>query len=183
MNNLQKQYKEKIVPALMEKFGYKNYLQVPTINKVVLNVGIGSGLKDKGYLELVKKNLQNISGQKSVETLSRKSISNFKVREGMVVGVKVTLRGVRMWDFLERLIKVTLPRIRDFRGISPEAFDRRGSYSLGFKDNTAFPEIEGEELEKTHGLEVTITTTAKNKKEGLELLTEMGFPFRKEEIK
>jgi|GEM_PF-6781616 len=106
MNNLQKQYKEKIVPALMEKFGYKNYLQVPTINKVVLNVGIGSGLKDKGYLELVKKNLQNISGQKSVETLSRKSISNFKVREGMVVGVKVTLRGVRMWDFLERLIKV-----------------------------------------------------------------------------
>jgi len=183
MNNLQKQYKEKVVPVLMEKLNSKNILAVPAIKKVVINVGIGPGLKDQEYLNTVKKTLEKISGQKPVETLSKKSISNFKIRIGMVVGVKVTLRGKRMWDFLEKLTKITLPRVRDFRGISDKGFDKNGNYSLGFKENIAFPEIRQDELEKIHGLEINITSTTKNKEEGKLLLSELGFPFRQEETK
>jgi len=181
MNNLKGQYLKQVIPALKEKFGLKNSLAVPTIKKVVINVGLGAGLKDKEYLDNVKNTLIRIAGQRPVETLSRKSISNFKIREGMVIGVKVTLRGTRMWDFLEKLIKVTLPRVRDFRGISTKSFDARGNYTLGFKEYIAFPEIRQDELEKLHGLELCISTTASNAGEGEALLSELGFPFKKDE--
>lgn len=183
MNNLQKQYKKKAVPALMKKFGYTNVNAAPKIKKVSINVGIGTGLKDQEFLATVKKTLEKISGQKPVETLSKKAISNFKIRIGMVIGVKVTLRGKRMWDFLEKLVKITLPRVRDFRGISPNGFDQVGNYTLGFKENVAFPEINQDAVEKIHGLEVNIAATTKSKEEGRLLLTELGFPFRQEEIK
>lgn len=165
----------------MKRFGRKNPMAVPLIKKVVINVGIGKGLKEKEYLDTVIKTLTLISGQKPVETLSRKSISNFKIRIGMVVGVKVTLRGARMWDFLEKLIKVTLPRVRDFRGISGKCFDRQGNYSLGFQEYVAFPEIKQDEVERLHGLEVIISMNAKNQEEGRAVLAELGFPFRTEE--
>jgi len=181
MNNLQKYYKEKTVPALIEKLGVKNVNAVPQIKKVVLNVGLGQGLKDQAFLDLVKGNLAKISGQRPVERKSTKSISNFKIREGMIIGVMVTLRGKKMWDFLEKLIKITLPRVRDFRGIPATGFDNGGNYSLGLKESTAFPEMQQDELEKVHGMQMTITTTAKNKKEGVALMQEIGFPFRPEE--
>jgi len=183
MNNLQKYYKEKVVPELAKKLGYKNQLAVPTIKKVVINVGIGPGLKDKDYLETVKNTLTRISGQKPVETTAKKSISNFKIKEGMVVGAKVTLRKERMWDFLEKLIKVTLARVRDFRGVSDKSFDKQGNYSLGFKEYIAFPEITMDEVEKLHGLEIIVATNCKNAQEGRILLAELGFPFRNEENK
>ena len=183
MNNLAKTYKDTVVPALKEKFNYKNSMAVPAVEKIVINVGVGSGLKDKEYISAVKKTLTKISGQKPVETVARLSISNFIIREGMVVGVKVTLRGKRMWDFLEKLVKVTLPRVRDFRGVSPKGFDARGNYSLGFKEYIAFPEINQDEVEKVHGLEIVVVTTAKSKEEGLGLMTELGVPFIKKEDK
>lgn len=181
MNSFQKQYREKVVPALKEQFGFKNVLAVPNLQKIVLNVGVGAGLKDKEYIATVKNNLTRISGQKPVETIARKSISNFKIREGMVVGVKVTLRGQRMWDFVEKLVKVTLPRVRDFRGIPNTCFDKEGNYSLGFKECIAFPEIKQDEVERLHGLQVIVTTTAKTKDQGRALLTALGFPFKTEE--
>lgn len=180
MNNLQKQYNKEVCPALMKKFECKNKLAVPTLKKVVVNVGVGAGLKDNEYIENVEKTLLRITGQKPVRTIAKKSISSFKIREGMVVGVKVTLRGTRMWDFIEKLIKVTLPRIRDFRGIDPKGFDKKGNYSLGFREYIAFPEIKPDEVEKIHGLEVNITTSAKSRDEGFELLSLLGFPFKKE---
>ena len=181
MNNLHQQYKKDITPALKEKLGYKNIYQVPALEKVVINVGIGKGLKDKEYIETVKKTLVRISGQKPIETVAKKSISNFKIREGMVVGIKVTLRGARMWDFVEKLVNVTLPRVRDFRGISPKSFDEKGNYSLGFKEYIAFPEINQDEVERLHGLEVVIVTKANNKEESKVLLEALGFPFKKED--
>jgi large subunit ribosomal protein L5 len=183
MNSFQKQYKEKIVPALKEKLDIKNTLAVPTIEKVVINVGVGSGLKDKEFIKAVKKTLERISGQKPVEALARKSISNFKIRDGMVVGIKVCLRGDRMWDFIEKLVKVTLPRVRDFRGISTKGFDQEGNYSLGLKEYISFPEIDQDEVERLHGLQVNITTTSETKESGLALLTELGFPFKTEKTK
>jgi large subunit ribosomal protein L5 len=176
MNNLQKQYNEKICPILTEKLGRKK-MALPKLEKIVLNIGLGQGLKDKEYLETVKSTLIRITGQKPVETVARKSISNFKIREGMVIGAKVTLRGRRMWDFLEKLIKISLPRVRDFRGISENGFDARGNYTLGFKENLAFPEIKQEEIERIHGLELTIVNTANNKEEARLLLGELGLPF------
>lgn len=181
MNNLKEQYLKQVVPAMKAKFGMTNSLAVPMVKKVVINVGLGAGLKDKEFLDNVKNTLNRISGQRPVETLSRKSISNFKIREGMVIGVKVTLRGTRMWDFLEKLIKVTLPRVRDFRGISAKSFDARGNYTLGFKEYIAFPEIRQDELDKLHGLELCIGTNAVNREQGEALLSELGFPFKKEE--
>jgi len=183
MNSLKAQYKKDVIPALQERFDYKNPLAVPNVSIIVLNVGIGPGLKDKEYIDTVKSTLSRISGQKPVETLSRKSISNFKIRQGMVVGIKVTLRADRMWDFLEKLIKVTLPRVRDFRGLPPEGFDQKGNYSLGLKEYIAFPEIKQDELERVHGMQITIRTTAKNIEEGRALLTELGFPFKLDETK
>ena len=170
MNSLKEQYSNEVVPALMKSLGYKNKLSVPTIKKVVLNVGIGAGLKDKEYLEVVKNTLRRISGQEPIETTARKSISNFKIRQGMVVGIKVTLRKGRMWDFLEKLVKITLPRVRDFRGLSSNGFDNRGNYSLGFKEYVSFPEIKQDDVERMHGLEVCISTSAETKEQGKALL-------------
>lgn len=181
MNNLKAQYIKQAVPALQAKLGLKNVMAVPTVKKVVINVGLSQGLKDKEFVDNVKNTLVRISGQKPIETLSKKSISNFKIREGMVIGIKVTLRGARMWDFLEKLVKVTLPRVRDFRGISLKSFDNCGNYTLGFKEYIAFPEIRQDELERLHGLELCISTTAKNFEQGKALLIELGFPFKKEE--
>lgn len=169
-----------MVAALKADFGYKNIHDVPKLSKVVLNVGASKALSDASYHEVMESVLTRISGQKPVATKSRLSISNFKIREGMVVGYKVTLRGKRMYDFLEKLINVTLPRVRDFQGLNKKSFDKTGNYSLGFRDFVPFPEIRADEIEKTHGLEVLIHTTANNPEEGFALLNHLGFPFKKD---
>jgi large subunit ribosomal protein L5 len=173
-------YKTEVVPKIQKEFGYKNVHAVPTVKSISLNIGLGSGLKDAKFLETAEKTLTRITGQKPVSTKSRKSISGFKIREGMVVGMKVTLRGKRMWDFLGKLIWVSLPRVRDFRGLPPGAFDGRGNYSIGFKEHIAFPEIKSDEIEVIHGLQVTIATSAKNDEEARSLLKHMGLPLRTE---
>lgn len=165
---------------MKKKFNYGNDMQVPRLDKISLNIGISKGLKDSDYLESAKKVLLNISGQRPVETKAKKSIANFKIREGMVVGVKVTLRGPRMYDFVEKLVNVTLPRVRDFRGLDAGKFDGRGNYAIGFKEHIAFPEIKTDEIDKIHGLEINISTTAKNDAEGHELLKLLGFPFKED---
>lgn len=177
--NLYQQYKKEIVPALKKELGLKSVMQVPRINKVVINVGVGKFLKEPSFIENVEKNLAKITGQKPVRTKSKKAISNFKIRENMDIGVMVTLRGPKMYQFLEKLVKVTFPRTRDFRGINPKSFDDRGNYNIGFKENTAFPEIKTGEVEKNHGLEITINTTARSKEAGRALLTHLGMPFTK----
>jgi large subunit ribosomal protein L5 len=172
-------YKKIAVPALREAFGYRNLHAVPRVEKVTINVGVGRVSRDKAYLDNVVTTLRIISGQQPVLTKARKSIASFKVREGMIVGVTVTLRGQRMYDFLDKLIHVTLPRVRDFRGLSPKQMDAHGNLSIGFRENIAFPEIRADEIEKIHGLEVCITTSAQQRAEGLQLLTLMGMPFQK----
>lgn len=179
MNRLKQKYIKKIIPAMKDKFGYKNNLAVPKLEKVVINVGISSAKRDDKFLELIEKTLTRISGQKPVFTLARQAISAFKTRQGGIVGAMVTLRGKRMYDFVDKLINITLPRVRDFRGIKPSAVDRQGSLNLGFKEHIAFAEINPSELEIVHGLEVAVTTTAKNYEEGFELLRLLGFPFQK----
>lgn len=174
-------YKDEVVPKLKEEFGYKNIHAVPSIQSVTLNIGLGNGTKDAKYMETAEKTLTRISGQKPVSTKARKSISGFKIREGNVVGLKVTLRGQRMWDFLEKLIKVSLPRVRDFRGLSAKAFDGQGNYSIGLKEHTAFPEISSDEIELVHGLQITIATSATTDPEAKALLTHLGLPLKKEE--
>jgi len=173
-------YKKTVVPKLIETFGYKNIHAVPTLKSITLNIGIGPGIKDAKFLETAQNTLRRITGQKPVTTKARKSIAGFKIREGNVVGVKVTLRGARMWDFLEKLILVTLPRVRDFRGLPKTSFDGQGNYSIGFKEHMAFPEISGEEMELTHGVQVTISTTAQNDKEAEALLTTLRLPLKKD---
>lgn len=177
--NLYNKYKKEVVPALVKDFKYKNALQAPKIVKVVLNVGVGKFVKEPNFIETVEKNLAKISGQKIVRTKSKKAISNFKIREGMDIGVMVTLRGAKMYYFLERLLSVTLPRTRDFRGISSKSFDGHGNYNLGFKETLAFPEIKAGEAEKSHGLQIIVSTTAKSTEEGRALLEKLGFPFAK----
>lgn len=175
---LREQYDKKIVPALMERFGYKNRMAVPKLKLVSVNVGMSTNLlKDPKIPETVEATLTRITGQKPVKTLAKKSIASFKVRQGQNIGMKVTLRGARMWHFLEKLIHVTLPRVRDFRGISTKLVDKQGNLSLGFKEYIAFPEIRPDEIEKLHGVQVTVSTTAKSREEGLELFKLMGFPF------
>lgn len=178
MSRLYEQYKNEITPKLMEKFKYKNIMQVPKIDKVVLNIGIGEAVQNPKALDGAVNDLTVISGQKPVITRAKKSIAGFKIREGMPIGCKVTLRGQRMYEFLDRLINFALPRVRDFRGVSPDAFDGRGNYSLGIKEQTIFPEIEYDKIDKIRGLEVVIVTTAKTDEEARELLREMGMPFR-----
>lgn len=178
-NNLYKKYKKEVVPALKEELGLANIMQVPKITKVTLNVGVGKHLKEANYIENVENTLKRITGQKPMRTKAKKAISNFKIRAGMEIGVMVTLRGKRMYDFLEKTINITFPRIRDFRGITDKGFDRQGNFSFGFKENLAFPEVKVEDIDKSHGLEVVIATTAKNKIEGKALLTKLGFPFNK----
>ncbi|PIT88694.1 MAG: 50S ribosomal protein L5 [Candidatus Magasanikbacteria bacterium CG10_big_fil_rev_8_21_14_0_10_36_32] len=179
MNNLYEKYKKEVVPALMKEMGYKSLMEVPKIKKVVINVGVGRFLKEPNYIENVEKNLVKITGQKTVRTKAKKAISNFKIREGMEIGVVVTMRGPRMYYFLEKLLNVTFPRMRDFHGISDKGFDKQGNFTIGFKENMSFPEIKSGELDKSHGMEITINSTTKSAQEGRALLTHLGFPFVK----
>jgi large subunit ribosomal protein L5 len=175
---LKKHYMEKIVPALYKQFGYKNLHQVPHIDKIVLNRGIGDASQNNKILESFLKELGIISGQKGVVTRSKKSIAGFKIRDKMPVGVSVTLRGERMYGFLDRLIHLALPRVRDFQGIDPKSFDKNGNYSLGLEEQLMFPEIEYDKIDQIRGMDICIVTTAKNQEEGLALLKEFGFPFK-----
>jgi large subunit ribosomal protein L5 len=175
---LYKEYKERVIPALQQKLGYKNTLQVPKVDKVVVNTCISAQSSDaKQALEEAVKELSLVTGQKPAETKSKKSISNFKLRKGQAIGAKVTLRGDRMYEFLERLIKMALPRIRDFRGVSAKAFDGRGNYTLGVQDQSIFPEVELDKIKRNVGFDITIVTTAKTNEEAKALLTELGVPF------
>jgi large subunit ribosomal protein L5 len=171
-------YMEKIVPTLYKQFGYKNIHQVPRIEKIVLNRGIGDASQNNKILESFLKELGLISGQKGVVTRSKKSIAGFKIRDKMPVGVSVTLRGERMYGFLDRLIHLALPRVRDFQGIDPKSFDKNGNYSLGLEEQLMFPEIEYDKIDQIRGMDICIVTTAKNQEEGLSLLKEFGFPFK-----
>lgn len=176
---LKDKYTEEMVPALMNELGYKNRLQIPRVEKVVINVGIGDGAANAKLLEVGLEELNMIAGQKPVVTRAKKSVAGFKVREGMPIGAKVTLRGERMWDFLSKLIGVVLPRIRDFRGISPKGFDGQGNYNLGLKDQLVFPEINYDKVQQVRGMNITIVTTANNDIDAKALMTQLGFPFRK----
>lgn len=180
---LQETYKTHVVPKMKEQFAYTNVHAIPSITKVTINVGLGKNMKDAKYLEAAEHTLQRISGQQPVKTKARKSISNFKLRQGNVIGMKVTLRGKRMWDFLEKLVAITMPRVRDFRGLPMTGFDGQGNFSLGFREHIAFPEIRSDEVDVIHGLQVTVSTTAKSKEEGFALLKHLGFPFKEEEKK
>lgn len=173
-------YKEKTIPALKKAFGLQNPMAVPKVEKVVINVGVGKTLKDPKMLEAIIEDIRRISGQAPVKTLAKKSISGFKIRENQVVGLVVTLRGNRMYDFLEKFIHVALPRVRDFRGLDPKKFDGHGNYNVGIKEQIVFPETTREHLEYTFGLEVNIQTSTKDDKKALELLKSLGFPFMKD---
>jgi large subunit ribosomal protein L5 len=174
------QYRNDVVPALMNEFEYSSVMQVPRITKVVLNVGLGEALDNAKALEFATNDITMITGQKPVITKAKNSIAGFKLREGRSIGVKVTLRGDRMWNFLSRLIHVALPRTRDFQGISPDAFDGRGNYTLGLREQLIFPEIDYDSIDKIRGMEVTIVTTAQNDEEGRRLLTMLGMPFERD---
>lgn len=178
MARFKEKYEAEVVPAMMERFGYKNAMQVPRFDKVVLNIGVGEATEDPKALEGAVRDLEIISGQKPIITHAKKSVAAFKVREGMAVGCKVTLRGNRMFEFLDRLISITLPRIRDFRGASPRSFDGHGNYSLGIREQLVFPEINYDDIDKVRGLMVVIGTTAETDEEAFELLRLMGMPFR-----
>jgi len=177
MTRMKKKYQEEAAPALMKKFGYKSIMEVPKVEKVIVNVGCGDARDNAKALEAVVKDIAAITGQKAVVTKARKSVANFKLREGMPVGVKVTLRQQKMWEFLDRLLNVALPRVRDFRGISPNSFDGRGNYALGLKEQLVFPEIDYDKIEKIRGMDIVICTTAKTDEEARELLTLLGAPF------
>jgi len=175
---LQTQYIKQVVPMLKQELGLRNMHEVPRIAKITLNVGYGKNVKDNAYIEAVERTLSSVTGQKPVHNKAKKSISNFKIREGMPIGVSVTLRGDAMYDFLYKLIHLALPRVRDFRGLSVKSFDAAGNYSFGLKESIAFPEVVGDIAEKIHPLQVVITTTAKKKAHGLALLKGLGFPFK-----
>jgi len=174
---MKEKYVKEVAPALMEKFQYKSVMQIPRLDKIVVSVGCGDCKDNNKALDAVIKDISAITGQHAVATVAKKSVANFKLREGMKVGVKVTLRQDRMWEFLDRLLNVALPRVRDFRGISPDAFDGRGNYSLGLKEQIIFPEIDYDKIEKLRGMNIAITTTAKTDEEARELLRLMGAPF------
>ncbi|NLJ79910.1 MAG: 50S ribosomal protein L5 [Firmicutes bacterium] len=178
MARFKEKYRSEVVPAMMERFGYKNIMQVPRFDKIVLNIGVGEAVADPKALEAATRDLATISGQKPIITYAKKSVAAFKVREGMAVGCKVTLRGERMYEFLDRLISITLPRIRDFRGLSSKSFDGHGNYSIGLREQLVFPEINYDEIDKVRGLMVVIGTTAETDEEAFELLKLMGMPFR-----
>ncbi len=177
---LKEKYKKEISKALSDKFAYENEFLIPRLQKVVLNVGFGHHVKEKEYIAAVEKGLTKIAGQKIVFTQAKKSISAFKIREGLVIGAKVTLRGDRMYDFVEKLVNITFPRVRDFRGITDKSVDRNGNLTVGFKEFVSFPEIHVEEVDSVFGLEICLATTATNKEEGLELFRLLGFPFKKD---
>ena len=179
MPNLKKKYTEEAAPALMKKFEYKSVMQIPKIDKVVVNVGCGEARDNAKVLEAVVRDLTAITGQKAITTIAEKSVANFKVREGMPVGAKVTLRGDKMWEFLDRLFNVALPRVRDFRGINPNSFDGRGNYALGIKEQLIFPEIEYDKIDKIRGMDIIICTTAGTDEEAKALLELVGAPFER----
>ena len=181
MNRMQETYNNEVVPALRKAFDFKNIMQVPRIEKVVINIGMGEALDNPKSLEAAVSDLTIITGQKPVTNKARKSIANFKLREGRLIGTKVTLRGDRMWAFLDRLLNTALPRVRDFRGVSGNAFDGRGNYTLGLQDQLIFPEIEYDKIDKLRGMEVTIVTTAKNDDQARVMLKLLGMPFSKKE--
>lgn len=178
MNTLRTLYVDKLVPQLQQEFNYTSVMQVPRITKIVLNMGVGEAVADKKILTHALDDMTRIAGQKPVATIATKSIAGFKIREGMPVGCKVTLRHERMYDFLQRLIMIAIPRIRDFRGFNLKSFDGRGNYSLGIKEQIVFPEIEYDKIDVIRGLDITIATTARTNKEGVALLKAFGFPFR-----
>jgi len=175
---LKEAYRDRIVPALMKEFGYKNPMQVPRLERIVLNVGMGEAIQNVKLLESAASELGVVSGQRPVVTRAKKAIANFKLRQGMPIGAKVTLRSDRMYEFLDRLVSLALPRIRDFRGVSPKAFDGRGNYTLGLKEQLIFPEIKYDSVASIHGMDITIVTTARTNDEGKALLRHMGMPFR-----
>ena len=179
MAKLHEVYKDKVVKELQEKFGYSSVMQVPQIEKITLNMGVGEALADKKILDNAVADLEAISGQKPLITKARKSVAGFKVREGYPIGCKVTLRGERMWDFLERLVSIAMPRIRDFRGVSAKSFDGRGNYSMGVREQIIFPEIDYDKVDRVRGMDITITTSAKTDDEGRALLEAFNFPFKK----
>jgi large subunit ribosomal protein L5 len=181
MNRMHERYNKEVAPALLKSFGFKNVMQVPHIQKVVVNIGLGEALDNPKALDAATSDLMIITGQKPVQTKARKSIANFKLREGRLIGTKVTLRGDRMWSFLDRLLNIALPRVRDFRGVSANAFDGRGNYTLGLKDQLVFPEIEYDKIDKLRGMEITIVTSAKNDEHARALLQMLGMPFSKKE--
>ena len=181
MNTLHERYNKEIVPALRKTFDFKNVMQVPRIEKIVVNIGMGEALDNPKALEAAVADLTTVTGQKPVMNKARKSIANFKLREGRLIGTKVTLRGERMWAFLDRLMNTALPRVRDFRGVSPNAFDGRGNYTLGLQDQLIFPEIDYDKIDKLRGMEVTIVTSAKNDDQARVMLQLLGMPFKKKE--
>lgn len=180
MSQLKERYKKEVVSLMMERQGYKNVMQVPRLEKIVLNIGLGEAITNAKALEAGEADLAAISGQHPIITRSKRSISAFRLRAGMAIGVKVTLRGQRMWDFLEKLVAITLPRVREFQGVSRDAFDGRGNFTLGLKEQIVFPEIEFDKVDKLRGLEIVIVTTARTDEEGRNLLELLGMPFIKE---
>lgn len=179
MNRMKVKYQNEVAPALMKAFSLKNVMEIPRIEKVVVNIGLGEAMDNPKALEAATSDLMQITGQKPIQTKAKKSIANFKLREGRIIGAKVTLRGERMWDFIDRLLNVALPRVRDFRGVSPK-LDGRGNYTLGLRDQLVFPEIEYDKIDKLRGLEITIVTTSKSDELAKVLLQLLGMPFRKE---
>jgi large subunit ribosomal protein L5 len=179
---LQNRYFQEIVPALKERFGYSTVMQVPRVEKIVLNMGLGEAVREPRLIEIAVEDLQTIAGQRPIVTKARKSIAGFKLRAGVAIGAKVTLRGARMWEFCDRLLSVALPRIRDFRGLNPDAFDGRGNYTLGVGEQLIFPEIDYDKVQRQLGMDVTIVTTARTNEEGEALLRALGFPLREREI-
>jgi len=178
MARLKDLYQSDVVPALMKEFGYKSAMEVPRITKITLNMGVGEGASDKKAIENAVVDMEAIAGQKAIVNMARKSVAGFKIREGWPVGCKVTLRNARMWEFLDRLVDVSLPRVRDFRGLNPKSFDGRGNYSMGVKEQIIFPEIEYDKVDKLRGMDITVTTTAKTNDEGRALLKALSFPFK-----
>ena len=179
MSRLKTLYNDEIIEAMTKKFGYKNIMEVPKLDKIVINMGVGEAKDNAKLLESAVKDLETISGQKAVLTKAKKSVANFKIREGLAIGCKVTLRGERMYEFLDRLVNLALPRVRDFRGVNPNAFDGRGNYSLGIKEQLIFPEIEYDKVDKVRGMDIIFVTTAKTDEEGRELLRLFNMPFEK----
>ncbi len=180
MSRLKDQYLNEIVPAMVEKFGYKNIMEVPKIEKIVVNMGVGEAKENAKLLESAVKDMEMITGQKAITTKAKNSIANFKLREGMAIGCKTTLRGEKMYEFADRLINLALPRVRDFRGVNPNSFDGRGNYALGIKEQIIFPEIEYDKIDKTRGMDIIFVTTAKTDEEARELLRLFNMPFAKE---
>ena len=179
MNRLEEKYRNEVVPSLMSKHNYSTVMLVPKLEKIVVNMGVGDAVANSKMLEAAVADLEKITGQKPIETAAKKSISTFKLREGNKIGCKVTLRGEKMYTFLDKLISISLPRVRDFRGLSPKSFDGRGNYTIGIKEQLIFPEIKFDEVVKVRGMDIVIVTTAKTNEESLDLLTELGVPFRK----